>query len=126
MLAKLDEEEARIPPPQIESDDIRADLSLLSSLSGLIAQLEWPADREQIAIANRLLRDVIIRVEWPDRPVKYKPRIRTATWLSTTGYAASAKLFATASIALCNRLEQLPNQVEERSWFSRKCRVLSG
>ncbi len=75
MLAKLDKEEAGIPPPQIESDDIRADLSLLSSLSGLIAQLEWPADREQIAIANRLLRDVIIRVEWPDRPVKYKPRI---------------------------------------------------
>ena len=41
----------------------------------MISALEWPRDREGVLIANQLLRETIQRVEWPDRRIKYRPRI---------------------------------------------------
>lgn len=74
-LKELDEREAAVPPPAVDSSSAPGDISLLADLRQMISALEWPGDREGILIANQLLRETIQRVEWPERRVKYRPRI---------------------------------------------------
>jgi DNA invertase Pin-like site-specific DNA recombinase len=74
-LKELDDREAAIPPPAVDSSSAPGDIRLLADLRTMIAALEWPRDREGILIANQLLRETIQRVEWPDHRIKYRPRI---------------------------------------------------
>lgn len=90
MLAELDDRASLIVEPPPPGSTVAADLSILASLGTLIREVDWPDDRQGIVLANMLLREVIARITWPDRAVKYRPKVElnpryAAIWTAVSG-----------------------------------------
>jgi DNA invertase Pin-like site-specific DNA recombinase len=95
MLSQLDAEERDVPPPPIQHATVAADLVLLASIGSLVRAVDWPNDRQGVRMANALLREVLVRIEWPDKATKYRPRIvlndrYAAIWAAISGRSSSS------------------------------------
>jgi len=96
MHEEIDRREREIPPPPVENISVEADLSLLEGLPEIIARARagWPDEKDVVRAANAILREVVERIEWPERLVKYRPRVvfapRYAAIISSVAEARAA------------------------------------
>ncbi|HEX7948922.1 MAG TPA: recombinase family protein [Candidatus Limnocylindrales bacterium] len=87
MLAEISDSETHLAPPPVVIAEAAANLTQLGSLPALIerARAAWldqaeggeagEVARDVVYAANAVLREVVSRIEWPERRVKYRPRI---------------------------------------------------
>lgn len=108
LQAEEDEKEANLPPPPITVGTTEANLSLLESLPALVerARSGWPNEPEVTRATNAVLREVIARVDWPERKVKYRPRIVFAPRYAAIVSIVSAVAASRAPIARSKRIKR--------------------